>query len=249
MRLRQIGFWLVIVCLLGLGLAGCFESKNDYSKQGVCILTDTAVWSEPSKKAKWLSGLALGETVTLDGQPVKDRTDSKTEYIKIKLSDGTVGYANTWCIVCGSYAGVVKTAVKVYKRPDLLAEAGQNLEIMQIVAVEEEKGTWVRITGESRAKSGWIDKSSITNEKADVVTAVLVRKALNGKENSMTKEEMEKVVDGLPYKDNYFAKKVMEKFETPAATTEDSTPKDEPADTNANNSGSQDNSGGSGGGE
>jgi hypothetical protein len=245
MRLRQIGFWLVIVCLLGLGLVGCFESKNDYSKQGVCILTDTAVWSEPSKKAKWLSGLALGETVTLNGQPVKDRTDSKTEYIKIKLSDSTVGYANTWCIVRGAYAGVIKTEAKVYKRPDLLADAGQSLQMMQIVAVEEEKGTWVRMTGESRAKSGWIDKGTLTSEKADVVTAVLLRKALNGKENSMTKEEMETIVAGLPYKDNYFSKKVMEKYEPTDTAPPEDTSGEEPADTSE--AGTQENTEGSGG--
>ena len=228
MKMKHIAFLLVVFILVGLGLSGCFEGKNDYSKQGVCILSEAAVWAEPSKKSKWLSGLALGETVKLEGKPVKNAEDANAEYIKIKLSDGTFGFVNTWSLIRGSYAGVIKEPAKVYKRPDLLAESGKTLEIMQIVAVEEEKDNWLRVTGESRAKNGWIDKDSITKAKEDVVTAALLRKALRGKEKSMNLTEMEKIVETLPYKDNPFVQAMLEKYQTTETTSQDNSPQEEP---------------------
>ena len=199
-----------------LSLSGCFEGKNDYSKQGVCVVENTSLRKEPSTKGDWISSLALGETVKLEGSPIKDEADPKVEYIKIKLSDGTKGYASTWCIVGGAYVGVVQKTTKVYKRPDLLAESNQHFDIMNIVAVEEENDNWIRVTGEGRTKKGWIQKDSIRKDKEDVVTAVLLRKALREKGknvNNASREEMEEIVSKLPYQDSYFVNQVLSKYE------------------------------------
>lgn len=45
----------------------------------------------------------------------------------------------TACIVRGAYAGVIQSTAKIYKRPGLLAETNQQFELMDIVAVEEER--------------------------------------------------------------------------------------------------------------
>ena len=227
MKIKHLGCYLMIVLLLGL--TGCFEGKDDYSKQGVCIVNNTSVRATPSQKGQWLSSMALGETVVLEGNPEKDAADPSIEYIKIKLSDGTEGYANTYGIVRGAYVGVIQAANKIYQRPDLLANADQKLELMAIVAVEETKGNWLRISGEGRSKTGWITKDTITKEKEDVVTAVLLRKAIRGKENKLTKDDMDKIVAALPYPNNYFAVKIMEKFNTDTVQTQDTTFKDQPA--------------------
>lgn len=215
MKFKKFGlYWLVI--MISLGLAGCFEGKNDYSKQGVCVVENTSLRLEPSTKGKWLSSLALGETVKLEGKPITDESNQKVDYIKVKLSDGTQGYVSTWCIVNGAYVGVIQETTKIYKRPDLLAETSQKFELMNIVAVEEEKDGWIRVVGEGRSKTGWIQSSSIRKDKEDVVTAVLLRKAMRGKGKNIPREEMEAIVSQLPYEDSYFVNVIMDKYENDA---------------------------------
>lgn len=233
MRIKYIGLWLLVI-LVSLGLSGCFEGKNDNSKKGVCVIENTSLRTEPTTKGKWSSSLSLGETVKLESSPIKDPADPKVEYIKVKLSDGTKGYASTWCIVQGAYVGVVQNTAKIYKRPDLLAESNKQFELMNIVAVEEEKDSWIRVTGEGRTKSGWIQNESIRKDKEDVVTAVLLRKALSGKGNNIPREEMEAIVSKLPYQDSYFVNKVMEKYEDTVVDEEEYF-EEEPVNTDTTN--------------
>lgn len=234
MKTKYIGLWLLVI-LVSFGLSGCFEGKNAYSKQGVCVVENTSLRTEPSTKGEWFSSLALGETVKLESGPVKDTADPKVEYSKVKLSDGTKGYASSWCIVRGAYVGVVQTTAKIYKRPDLLAESSQQFELMNIVAVEEEKDSWIRVTGEGRTKSGWIQKESIRKDKEDVVTAVLLRKAIRGKGKNLPREEMEAIVSKLPYPDSYFVNVVMEKYEDEEVVGEEYN-EEEPVVTDTNES-------------
>lgn len=221
MKLRHLCLGLLIILLTGSSI--CFgadkktDKKIDYSKQGICVVADASIRAEASKNAKWLSSLAVGETVILQGNPVKDPKDPNTEYIKVKLSDGTEGFVNTWCLVQGAFVAVIQKPAKIYKRPDLLADANTSFEIMNIVAIDTEKGDWIRVTGENKTKSGWIDKSFIRKGKEDIVTAVMLRKALRGKENTMTRDEMEKIVSNLPYPTNYFAVKMLQKYQSAEA--------------------------------
>lgn len=212
MRLKQLVLCVLVLTVL-LSLSGCFEGKSDYSKQGVCVVDNTSLRKEPTTKSDWISSLALGETVKLESAPIKDQADPKVEYIKVKLSDGTKGYASTWCIISGAYVGVIQNTTKIFKRPDLLADSNQQLELMNIVAVEEEKDNWIRITGEGRSKKGWIQKEAIRRDKEDVVTAVRLKKALKGKGSNIPREEMEAIISELPYQDSYFVNQIMSKYE------------------------------------
>lgn len=220
MKLKQLVLCVLVLTVL-LSLSGCFEGKNDYSNQGVCVVDNTSLRKEPSTKGAWVSSLALGETVKLEGSPIKDQADPKVEYIKVKLSDGTKGYASTWCIVSGAYVGVIQDTTKIFKRPDLLAESNQKFELMDIIAVEEEKDNWIRVTGEGRSKKGWIQKEAIRKDKEDVVTAVRLKKALKGKGNNISREEMEAIISELPYQDSYFVNRIMAKYEDEAEFVEE----------------------------
>jgi hypothetical protein len=218
MKMKHLWFWLVIILLLGSTICFGADKKIDYSKHGVCVVADASIRAEASKNGKWLSSLAMGETVILQGNPVKDSKDPNTQYIKVKLSDGTQGFVNAWCLVPGAFVAVIQKQAKIYKRPDLLADTNTNFEMMNIVAIDTEKGDWIRATGENKAKSGWVDKNAIRKAKEDIITAVMLRKALRGKENTMTREELEKIVAGLPYPTNYFAVKMLQKYKTSEPT-------------------------------
>ena len=216
LKRKNIWLGLTIIFLLGSVIVFGKEGKVDYSKNGVCIVP-ASIRAEANQSGKWLSSLSVGETVTLLSAPRKDPKDPKIEYVKVKLSDGTEGYVSTWCLIQGAYVAVVHRTARIYKRPDLLSDSNTSFEMLNIVAIDEEKGTWVRATGENRTKSGWIERVATRKEKEDIVTAVLLNKALKGKEKTMTRAEMEKIVAGLPYPNNYFAVKILQKY--PAAGT------------------------------
>ena len=93
---------------------------------------------------------------------------------------------------------------------------------MQIVAVEEEKPDWLRVTSEGKTRTGWIPRESIRTAKEDVVTAIMLRKALHGKEKTLTRNELEQIINGLPYPDNYFVQAILAKYnDLPEATKEE----------------------------
>ena len=75
--------------------------------------------------------------------------------------------------------------------------------------------------GEGGAKSGWIQRDTMQKEKEDVVTAVLLRKALKGKGNNIPREEMEAIVAKLPYPDSYFANQVLGRYEEESVANEE----------------------------
>lgn len=207
----------VVTLFLIMVLTGCFGKKSenkkvDYSKQAVCILDKASIREEPSKKAKWLSSLAVGETMTFEGEPVEDKDDPKTKYLKVNLSDGTSGYVNTYTVITGAYVGVISKAAPLYKRPDLLSVSERRFEMMDIIAVQEESEGFCLVVGENRSKSGWIEKGSFKDSKEDVVTAVMLRKALKGREKTITSGEIHEIVNNLPYPSNYFAVQIIEKY-------------------------------------
>jgi predicted site-specific integrase-resolvase len=86
--------------------------------------------------------------------------------------------------------------------------------MLNIVAIDQEKASWIHVIGENRAKNGWIERVAVRKDKEDVVTAILIRKALRGKENTMTGAEMEKIVATLPNPNNYFAVKILQKYKS-----------------------------------
>jgi hypothetical protein len=71
-------------------------------------------------------------------------------------------------------------------------------------------------------------------DKEDVVTAVILRKALRGKGTSISKEDLEKIIAAVPDWDNYFVTKVLEKYQaldtTPLKTPAVETPLDTQTD-------------------
>ena len=74
------------------------------------------------------------------------------------------------------------------------------------------KALGCRATGENRTKSGWIERVATRKAQEDIVTAVLLNKAMLGKEKTMTHAELEKIVATLPFPNNYFAVKMLQKY-------------------------------------
>jgi hypothetical protein len=228
LKLKTVWLGMAIIFLLGSTIVFGSEEKLDYSKNGVCVVP-ASIRTEPNQNSKWLSSLSVGETAIIEGNPRKDPKDPQIEYVKVKLSDGTEGFVSTWCLVQGAYVAVVHRTAKIYKRPDLLADSNSSFEMLNIVAVDDEKASWIRATGENRTKSGWIERVATRKAKEDIVTAVLLNKAMHGKEKTMTRAELEKIVAAMPFPNNYFAVKILQKY---PAVDNNPKPTDIPSDPN-----------------
>ena len=109
----------------------------------ICIWDGAALRAEPTSKGKWLSSISLGETVYWREESQIDTTDRDYEYLKIELSDGTVGWASKWVLVTDAKVGAVLDDTPIYKRPDLLTMTDEHLDMMDMVAITEEKGEWI----------------------------------------------------------------------------------------------------------
>ena len=99
----------------------------------VCLWNNLPLRQKADNTSKFLASISLGETVAWTGDSAPDASNKKREFIKIKLSDGTVGWANRYCLVTNAKTAVVKQKTDVYKRPDQLTITGQKLQPMKIV--------------------------------------------------------------------------------------------------------------------
>ena len=200
--IRQV----LVLGMLGVILSSCTGQKQQTTeishKQGVCMIDKTSVRAEPDKKGKWMSSLGLGETVEVAGEPQADPNDAKTKYIQVKLSDGNTGYVSTYCLVIDAKPAVMKEDAKVYKRPDLLAGTDKIFKLLELVAVQEERDGWVHVIGEKKNKKGWIPTGTITQRKEDVITAVLINKAVKEQKKQLTSEAFAEIEKKLPFPNN-----------------------------------------------
>jgi uncharacterized protein YgiM (DUF1202 family) len=148
----------------------------------VCVYWgDLGLRSEPVKDGKWLTSVRTGEKVTSLGLTSVDSANN-TEYVKIRLLDGTEGWTLSYLIIANAQPAVIVTDAEIYSRPDLLTRTNKNFSKMDIVAVTVSEGEWIEIKGkraEGRSvESGWIKPINISYEAADIAVSLYTRMAL-----------------------------------------------------------------------
>jgi hypothetical protein len=252
------GHYLLTTCLAGVAAmsmvaAGCKKNEPVVEKQiitqdkpsmdkpvensnnVICIFDGLALKAEPSKAGKWVASLSLCETAKWLGDSAVDKTDKDRGYQKIQLSDGKSGWAISWGLVVNGKLGAVKEDAAICKRPDLLTGTDEKIECMKPVAIIQEKGDWAEFVSDGKKKGGWIRSSSITTDPADVAVAVLALKKIAPKEAKNYTATVKAFVDGSPYPDSYFIKKLKAVLETQPAPVADTAAK--PLDNSAAASG------------
>ncbi len=183
---------LIAITLVSTICVGCKDNKNSENKgetsaieesisekeektaSAICLLDKLSIRENASAKGKWITSISLGEKVTLTGEETIDSV-SKKEYYKVKLIDGKEGWTrSTFLAVNGKVGAMLENAV-VYKRPDLLTKTEKEYSIMDIIAVTETQGDWIKVKGKrSEGKyieEGWVKTSNITNDEVDIAAA------------------------------------------------------------------------------
>ncbi len=165
---------------------------------GVCIYEGISLRSEPSsQKGKWLSGISLGEKVKILGETKFDST-SKIEYTKIRLLDGSEGWASSNLIIANAKPAAITNVSYFYKRPDLSTVTANSFEALDLVAVTTEQGDWLEVVGRRRKsqgiEKGWIHKGTISYDEKDVAVASMAARAMAQKDMAQRKKGLEAIL-------------------------------------------------------
>lgn len=206
--MKKVFIFLVIVIIS----MSCKENNKQKSEttdkeiakiSSICIWDGAALREKPKKDGKYLSPINLGEKVQFLGKEKVDSADNNRKYIKIELSDGTIGWASASIIIVDAYAAALVNEAPIYRRPDLLTGTDKNFEKMEMVAVKQAKDDWIEVVGSYKKKKGWIKTDLITTNEEDVAVAILARKKLYDK-NELLIEKIDDFLKALPYKKSIF---------------------------------------------
>jgi hypothetical protein len=142
----------------------------------IVVTQRTAILPEPDAKAKSIAVVQSGETLVFLGDSADSPTGKNESFYKVKLSDGTEGWARNYGLILG-HPGAVLLETPVYQRPTILAPLHGKLPLGQLVGVQGSQDDFVRVSA-SRWQSGWVRKSDISTDPADVLAAALVGPAM-----------------------------------------------------------------------
>jgi hypothetical protein len=208
MFIKNLNYMLMLVCLI-LVIGSCGNDKKSDSNENdsatvqvaegdpaICLWSSVTIKSSPEQNGKYVTAIYLGETATFLGETAIDSTvkNKPREYVKLKLKDGTKGWAQSNFLGIKAKPYAVKNTTKLYKRPDILAPGKDQFEQMQFLVVTEEQDGWAKVKGKRFAdswfKEGWLKLENLTNAEADINTSILAERAL-------AKETKEKKIEAL----------------------------------------------------
>jgi hypothetical protein len=193
-------------------------STNGESTAGnnsaVCLWSAITLRETPEAKGKFKSTIYLGEKAVFLNETAIDSTDKKkpVEYVKIKLSDGTIGWAQANMMAVGTSAYALRDKTKLYKRPDILSAGQDEFDKMQYVVILEEQGEWVKIKGKKRSdkwfKEGWVKVDKINDNEIDVTVAILAERAMIKDNPDKKLEALKEIVDNPDFSNSVFIEDV-----------------------------------------
>lgn len=206
----RVGIYFMITSLCTFTVISCGKKAGETSADstavsvvhltdGVCIYEGISLRSEPSsQKGKWLSGISLGEKVKILGETKFDST-SKIEYTRIRLLDGSEGWASSSLIIASAKPAAITNVSYFYKRPDLSTVTANSFEALDLVAVTTEQGDWLEVIGKRRKsqgiEKGWIHKGTISYDEKDVAVASMAARAMAQKDMAQRKKGLETILN------------------------------------------------------
>ncbi len=196
--------YVFLLLLIFISSCAGLTDKEKQKQQTVSIYKDVPVRELPSKDGKWVSKLNLGETLYFLGEEAVDSSDNNREYLKVELSDGKVAWAMSYGLIVNAKIAAVKESVPVYERPDLVTLTKNEFNIMDVLAIEETKDSWIKVIGENKKIKGWIKQGVVTENEEDVAVAILASKQLRNKNKDLNLDKIEEFIENIPYKNSFF---------------------------------------------
>ena len=179
--------------------------------QAVCIFDGLSFWNSPStKKGYQYYEIRKGESLTFLGKREKEQDDKRArEFLNIRLSDGSEGWAIASFIVIDSEPAAVIEKVSIYSKNNLISKTSSSYEPMDILAVLEKQDEWIRVKGYFSSPDYWIRPGNLTFAEVDIAVAYQYMKAMDEKEDSLIKEKLTKdILEEEAFTDSIFIPRV-----------------------------------------
>lgn len=162
---------------------------------GICIWDKAGLRKSPGKKGDYLTPVVFGERVTLLGEQQEIASEDRT-YIKIRLSDDQEGWVNQYLFAENASLAVVMGPTKIFRRPDVMTLKEETLERGEIVAATEVIGNWLKVIGEERKKSGWVQAiDNLSTYEDDILVAQRYQAAMKKGEPYAQRKALQTLVD------------------------------------------------------
>ena len=171
---------------------------------GVSVWDRISTRSQPLRSSPRTTLLSLGESFLYLDTFAIDSVDGPTKFLKARLSDSTEVWVYDFASVLDALPAVIIAEVPLYMRPDLLTITDKRLNIMEIIAVVEERDDWIKVVNEKKEKTGWIKKEFITYTTIDVAFALLVKRALEEQDAEEKINKLEELMENNPYPNTIF---------------------------------------------
>jgi|GEM_PF-2111466 len=214
--MSAIGFLAVVGChkapspsnSAGAPAADVTASTQD-SPNEIVVTQRTAVFPEADAKTKSLAVVQSGETLVFLGDSAQSPTGKNESFYKVKLSDGTVGWARNYGLILG-HPGAVLIETPLYQRPTILASTRGKLPMGQLVGIQGNQDDFVKVAASSW-QTGWVRKSDISTDSSDVLAAALAGPAMAKKSG---KSAWEAGLAVLPDRSSNIAKALQAKIDS-----------------------------------
>ena len=183
-------------CTISDAAITCNEAKEIYNL--VCLWPNLSVRETASDDGKYLNAMRLGETALSFGETVTDEESAKKrQFVDVTLSDGTKGWIREDLVAVNAVAAAVAAETKIYRRPDPLTMTGDAFQPLDLVAIYERDGDYVKVKGipqgESWYKEGWASNEHLW-QGANVAVASLYQDALAEKDPVKSLQKIESIL-------------------------------------------------------
>ncbi|HOX51570.1 MAG TPA: SH3 domain-containing protein [Fibrobacteria bacterium] len=162
----------------GLDSTGVADSATSAAAEDpfrILVTARTAIYPQAKDSGKSLALLQPGETVTFL-EDSSENPGKKEWFYKIRLSDGTEGWARNYGMMLGKPA-VSLVAQAFYQRPDFMSTKAGELSVAQLLVIQGTQEEFVKVAP-SRWKSGWVRLADISTDKDEIVAAALASRDL-----------------------------------------------------------------------
>ena len=170
------------------------EAEVKPENAAACIWDNVAVRETPTDKGKYLTAISIGEIVTF-----LEEKDSADKFIKVRLNDGTEGWAKKDFVIPNATSYVFINDADVYSRPDALTKTNKKFSKYDIIAVISTKDDFAEIKGKRSdgkwIETAWVKMSNLSQQKVDIASAKFIAKALADPDDQVKAKGLEDILN------------------------------------------------------
>ncbi len=189
------------------------EEQKAEEETAICLWGSVGLRETSDPKSKYLTSIKFGELVTFLGEK---KEDGKRTYIKIKSSDGQIGWANEYLFAVDAQRGVVTKEMRIYSKPDFMTKTDKKLAMGEVVAIlnNPDIDGFKEVVGKEKATKGWVKSSStgLSTEQIDLELVGEWKRINDTKDNAAQRVLAQEILDNADYSTSSFYVDLQERF-------------------------------------